>query len=189
MAGTKKKTRNRLKGTKKQTQNRSKGTKKQTQNRPSRKFLQDHEGYKSFFLGKTKFCVGDTISVANPDTVKWQQDTQDGKAGADDQPTWAARIISIFAMDRVHVYAWVQWFYSPSDLPEKARADGSFGKQELILSNHTDLIPAQSAIDILQVEDLHDGADNVPGDGMLHWKRFWDFDAQEFSSDATFISL
>lgn len=69
--------------------------------------------------------------------MRWQQDTGDGKADADCQPKWAARITSIRAKDPANVYALVQWFYYPRDLPEKAQTDAVFGEQELILSNHS----------------------------------------------------
>ncbi|VBB73751.1 Putative protein of unknown function [Podospora comata] len=123
---------------------------------PSETVWRGFRSYKSFFrkflfswfsatearansqkVNETRFCVGDTISVVNPDTVRWQQDIEDGKAVTDNQPHWVARIVSIRAKDTAHVYALVQWFYFPHDLPNEVQKDGGFGEQELILSNHS----------------------------------------------------
>ncbi|KAH7304593.1 hypothetical protein B0I35DRAFT_471909 [Stachybotrys elegans] len=77
--------------------------------------------YNSFILNNFKYYIGDFVSVANDATVKLQEATMNKEVtgqfqkGKDD---WVARILEIRAVDMHHVYARINWMYSPDELPK-----------------------------------------------------------------------
>jgi hypothetical protein len=75
-------------------------------------------------------------AAANPDGTSQPRKSDDD---------WVARILEIRAADEHHVYARVNWMYSPDELP-KGTIDGKrsvegrqpyHGQNELIASNHS----------------------------------------------------
>ncbi|KAF5700183.1 hypothetical protein FMUND_14426 [Fusarium mundagurra] len=119
---------------------------------------QDMTRYNSFVLNSIKYYSEGFAYVANESTVKHQKDTNDGKGGCkESNNNWVARILEIRASDEHHVYARVYWMYWPDELPPgtvdcKKTVKGRqpyHGVDELIASNHMDIINVASSVRII----------------------------------------
>jgi hypothetical protein len=93
---------------------------------------------------------------------------------------WKARVLEVKAFDKDHVYIRVAWLYRPEDLPGGRQAH--HGTNELIPSNHMDVIPATSvngAIDVVHWDDGDDDSASI-GD-QYFWRQTYDCTSKKFS--------
>ncbi|KAH7137824.1 hypothetical protein EDB81DRAFT_656213 [Dactylonectria macrodidyma] len=130
--------------------------------------------YNSFILRNRKFERGDFVLVANETTVKKANNARDSKqTTGESSHFWIAYILEIRAADENRVFARVYWMYWPDELPPgtingKKSIRGRqlyHGRNELIASNHMDVI------DVLSVE------------GPASVKQWMESSDDEFNSD------
>ncbi|KAH7116286.1 hypothetical protein EDB81DRAFT_246352 [Dactylonectria macrodidyma] len=130
--------------------------------------------YNSFILRNRKFERGDFVLVANEITVKKANNARDSKqTTGESSHFWIAYILEIRAADENRVFARVYWMYWPDELPPgtingKKSIRGRqlyHGRNELIASNHMDVI------DVLSVE------------GPASVKQWMESSDDEFNSD------
>lgn len=91
---------------------------------------------------------------------------------ADAKMFWVARVLEIRAVDPEHVYLRVFWSYWPDELPGGAQP--YHGKNELIASNHMEIIDAMTVAGKANVQHwLENDEDDNPPD--LFWRQTYDF--------------
>ncbi|KAF5704669.1 hypothetical protein FMUND_12397 [Fusarium mundagurra] len=138
---------------------------------PRKQWL-DLKKFKSFLLNRVDYYVGHFVKVANKATVEQQksrsnQETNYTKPG----DYWVAYILEIRASDKHHIYILVYWMYWPDDLPSGARIDRKYvqgrqpyhGANELIATNHMEVINVASITEPVVVEQLIESNDEEPG--------------------------
>ncbi|KAF2636170.1 hypothetical protein P280DRAFT_159176 [Massarina eburnea CBS 473.64] len=136
----------------------------------------DHWGqirrYRTFtlFNGAEHFSVGDDIYV-NPSDADPLENRSTEDACVKD---WVARIVEIRGVDADHVYVRVFWLYRPEDLPGGRQSYHGFN--ELIASNHMDIIEATTVHDRAIVAHRTEDAENAETfDPMqLFWRQTYD---------------
>ncbi|KAK3310659.1 uncharacterized protein B0T15DRAFT_387593 [Chaetomium strumarium] len=158
---------------------------------PSKKWT-DMTRYNSFVLNGTKYFSEGFIYVANESTIERQkavnnnEPVQPRKKSDDD---WVARILEIRASDEHHVYARVYWMYWPDELPPGTH-DGKkivqgrqpyHGMNELIASNHMDIINVVSVTSQAHVKQWYEENDDEI-QNALYWRQAFDVRTYELSS-------
>ncbi|KAF3762359.1 hypothetical protein M406DRAFT_294033 [Cryphonectria parasitica EP155] len=147
--------------------------------------------YNSFVLNGSKYFSDNYIFVANESTIERQKSAPSGgQAGprthSDDD--WVARILEIRASDEHHVYARVYWMYWPDELPPNT-LDGKkyvsgrqpyHGQNELIASNHMDIINVVSVTQQATVNQVTDENDDQI-QSALYWRQALDVRTFELS--------
>ncbi|SCV61335.1 uncharacterized protein FFFS_15904 [Fusarium fujikuroi] len=102
---------------------------------------------------------------------------------------WVARILEIRASDEAHVYARIYWMYRPEDLP-LGTVDGDkkthgrqpyHGVNELIASNHMDIINVVSIEGLAAVDEWIESDTNKVPEG-LYWRQEFDYRNSQLSS-------
>ncbi|KAK1754098.1 hypothetical protein QBC47DRAFT_35112 [Echria macrotheca] len=102
---------------------------------------------------------------------------------------WVARILEIRASDGHHVYARVAWMYFPDELPQ-GTYDGKkivqgrqsyHGTNELIASNHMDIINAVSVTAQATVRQWYEENDDEVQQA-LYWRKAFDVRTYELST-------
>ncbi|VTT61429.1 unnamed protein product, partial [Fusarium fujikuroi] len=136
--------------------------------------------YNNFILNQNKYNTESFVYVAN-ELSKENKKAQDHGL--------MARILEIRALDEVHVYARIYWMYRPEDLP-LGTVDGDkktqgrqpyHGVNELIASNHMDIINVVSIEGLAAVDEWIDSDTNkVPED--LYWRQEFDCRNSQLSS-------
>lgn len=117
--------------------------------------------YKHFRIGRELFHIDDLIFV-NHDEDNNEEETR----------FWVARVLDIRAVDEIHVYLRVYWWYWPEDLP-MGRCPWH-GNRELIASNHLEIIDAMTVAghaDVRRWEELDEEEDC----GELFWRQTYDY--------------
>ncbi|KAF4990608.1 hypothetical protein FGRMN_8367 [Fusarium graminum] len=137
---------------------------------------QNMTSYKSFVLGGRKYKRDDFVFVANERTVKRRASmdkTTHIEATGDDEE-WIAHILEIRASDGNHVYARVHWMYRSYEIPPGTSSLQPYnGKNELILSNHMDIIDVLSVTGLAEVHQMTDAEDEIPG--AHFWRQAYDW--------------
>ncbi|OAA59525.1 Bromo adjacent region [Akanthomyces lecanii RCEF 1005] len=100
--------------------------------------------YHSFILNNEKYLSDEFVSVANDNCITRGKLGEDLNAQVGPCNVWVAQILEIRALDERHVYARVCWMYSPDELPAGRRP--YYGKNEIIASNHLDVINVLSIV-------------------------------------------
>lgn len=91
---------------------------------------------------------------------------------------WVARVLEIRAIDSEHVYLRVFWFYWPEELPGGPRP--YHGKNELVASNHMEIIDAMTVTGHAEVQHWREDEDeDNPSD--LYWRQTWDTKTSQLS--------
>lgn len=148
--------------------------------------------YNSFVLNGIKYYSEGFVYVANESTVDRQKSNPEGdqivaKSRSDDD--WVARILEIRASDEHHVYARVYWMYWPDELPG-GTLDGKktiqgrqpyHGVNELVASNHMDIINVVSVTSQAQVNQMFEENDDDVHH-TLYWRQAIDIRTFELSS-------
>ncbi|KAH8882120.1 hypothetical protein GQ53DRAFT_666360 [Thozetella sp. PMI_491] len=152
----------------------------------------DMTRYNSFVLNGVKYFSEGFIYVANDSSIERQKAVtnnepfQPRKKSDDD---WVARILEIRASDEHHVYARVYWMYWPDELPQGTH-DGKkmvqsrqpyHGLNELIASNHMDIINVVSVTSGAQVKQWYEENDEEI-QHALYWRQAFDVRTYELSS-------
>ncbi|PWI64370.1 hypothetical protein PCL_10539 [Purpureocillium lilacinum] len=158
--------------------------------------------YSSFTLNLDKYYKGNFAYIANDATVEQQNAVKADPDLVDKlQPAhhWVAKILEIRAADEHHVYARIYWMYSPDELPLDTVIDGKlasaqqteYGRQELVASNHMDIINVTSMVKPVTVTQSLD-REGVEATGVLYWRQALDYRTLELFSfderDTTTIS-
>ncbi|KAG7403302.1 Chromatin remodeling protein SHL [Fusarium oxysporum f. sp. rapae] len=113
----------------------------------------------------------------------------DGKHIYKSNEYWVAFILEICASDTYHVYARVYWMYWPEDLPDST-LDGEktvqgrqpyHGVNELIASNHMDIINVTSVIGPAIVNQWNESYDEEIQDAH-YWRQGYDCRNSQLSS-------
>ncbi|KAG7292653.1 hypothetical protein NEMBOFW57_002689 [Staphylotrichum longicolle] len=152
----------------------------------------DMTRYNSFVLNGIKYFSEGFIYVANDFSIERQkavnnnEPLQPRKKSDDD---WVARILEIRASDEHHVYARVYWMYWPDELPQGTH-DGKktiqgrqpyHGMNELVASNHMDIINVVSVTSQAQVKQWFEENDEEI-QHALYWRQAFDVRTYELSS-------
>ncbi|KAL2020739.1 hypothetical protein VTK56DRAFT_8039 [Thermocarpiscus australiensis] len=152
----------------------------------------DMTRYNSFVLNGVKYFSEGFIYVANDSSIERQKAVNNNepvqpKKKSDDD--WVARILEIRASDEHHVYARVYWMYWPDELPQGTH-DGKrvvhgrqpyHGMNELIASNHMDIINVVSVTSQAQVKQWYEENDEEI-QNALYWRQAFDVRTYELSS-------
>ncbi|KAK3901962.1 hypothetical protein C8A05DRAFT_44509 [Staphylotrichum tortipilum] len=135
--------------------------------------------YGRFDLGGEKYSLGNFVYVANDRSIAQQKVT--------DRDDWVAYILEIRASDADHVYARIYWMYRPNELPPGtydgtriARGRQSYhGTDELIASNHMDIIDVFTITSKATVEQWDEGSEEIKRN--LYWRQAYDVRTRELS--------
>lgn len=131
-----------------------------------------------------QFAVHDFVFV-NHSGAPLEQGTQaprrDERDERDEKSYWVARVLEIAAIDARHVYLRVFWAYWPDELPGGRRP--YHGANELVVSNHMDIVDAHAVAGRAQVMhwrelDDDDNDENPPG---LFWRQKYTFQNEALS--------
>ncbi|GJC88057.1 hypothetical protein ColLi_10895 [Colletotrichum liriopes] len=161
--------------------------------------------YNSFILNGVKYFREVFVHVANSQSVKLQgieveeaasnNRTSGGRRKSKSEGDWVAFILEIRASDKQHVYARVYWMYWPEELPE-GTMDGErypggrqsyHGRNELIASNHMDIINVISVTSPVDVEQWKE-EDNQDAPEALYWRQALDYQTKQLSSVTRFCA-
>ena len=100
----------------------------------------------------------------------------DARVGEDVPETghcWLARVLEIRAMNQSSVYLRVYWMYWPDELPGGRQP--YHGRQELIASNHMDIVDAMTVSDGAEVAHVVETDENASTVDGLYWRQTLDF--------------
>ena len=118
-----------------------------------------------YIVGDEDFGVHDFVYVNH---------TSPGDQGQEyiEHDHWIAKVLEIRAADSTHVYLRVYWMYWPAELP--TGREYYHGDQELVVSNHMDIIDAATVSAKAPVQHLieNDEASIVTG---LYWRQTFDY--------------
>ena len=95
-----------------------------------------------------------------------------GEETEDDKQFWIARVLEVRASSPSAVYLRVFWMYWPSELP--AGPEHYHGKNELVASNHMEVIDAMTVSGKAEVMHLIE-KDDAPTVTGLYWRQKFDF--------------
>lgn len=87
---------------------------------------------------------------------------------------WVGRIQQVKAAKADEVYVRLYWLYWPEELPGSGRAK-YHGKQEMILSNHADIIDATTISGAADVTYWNEHDDTEAPLGQIFWRQTLDF--------------
>ncbi|KAM3549471.1 hypothetical protein ARSEF4850_008833 [Beauveria asiatica] len=144
--------------------------------------------YMSFVLSGTKYYSDQFIFVANDDALERQTSGKLHKEQIGPGDFWVARILEIRASDEHHVYARVFWMYSPDELPA-ATVSGKktpagrqpyHGMNELIASNHMDIINVMSVVQHARVNQWIESDDETQD--AMYWRQALECQTMQLSS-------
>lgn len=123
-----------------------------------------------------RFTVGDVhlqtdVSIGNGDFIyvkhdEWADDAIDTSA------QWKAIVLECRAMDPEHVYILVAWLNRPEDLDSGRKP--YHGRNELIPSNHLDIIDAMSVNGKLDLTQWSENSDEIPEPDQYFWRQTYD---------------
>ncbi|KAH6873609.1 hypothetical protein B0T10DRAFT_234709 [Thelonectria olida] len=141
--------------------------------------------YNSFVLNRVKYYSDSFVRVANECTIERQRAAMNlSKDGLvkNSENDWVAWILEIRAANEHRVYARVYWMYSPDELPAeticgKKRIQGRqpyHGRNELIASNHMDIINVVSIIEPATVGQWIESDDDETMD-ELYWRQTFNY--------------
>ncbi|KAK2036155.1 hypothetical protein LZ31DRAFT_561345 [Colletotrichum somersetense] len=161
--------------------------------------------YYSFILNGVKYFREVFVHVANDQSVKLQGieveeeasniHTSKGRRKPKSEDDWVAFILEIRASDKQHVYARVYWMYWPEELPE-GTMDGEkypggrqsyHGRNELIASNHMDIINVISVTSPVNVKQWKE-EDDQDAPEALYWRQALDYQTKQLSSVTRFCA-
>ncbi|OAQ57643.1 BAH domain-containing protein [Pochonia chlamydosporia 170] len=153
---------------------------------------QDMTRYHTFILNGHTYRTDDFVYVGNDNSIKAQKAAcRDKDRATSPQLTqhWVAKVLEIRAADENHVYARVYWMYSPDELPPNTRhgeetIEGRqpyHGKNEVIASNHMDIINVVSVVTEALVHQWIESNDDETHD-TLYWRQAFNVATLELSS-------
>ncbi|KAK2005689.1 hypothetical protein LZ32DRAFT_611878 [Colletotrichum eremochloae] len=159
----------------------------------------DMTPYNSFVLNGFKYFREIFVYVTNGQSVERQDmeveemshdnGTSRGRRKSKSEGDWVAFILEIRARDKQHVFARVYWMYWPEELP-KGTMDGDrypggrqsyHGRNELVASNHMDIINVASVTSRADVQQWEE-ADDEDVQEALYWRQALDCRTSQLSS-------
>ncbi|KAF3360274.1 hypothetical protein VdG1_01234 [Verticillium dahliae VDG1] len=141
--------------------------------------------YNSFVLNSAKYFSEGFIYISNGMASPTNNQVKVDENGVRQRMPneWVGRILEIRAADEHHVYARIYWMYWPEELPVQTKDDGKFvaragrqpyhGVNELIASNHMDVINVVSVTAEAKVKQWFEENDDEIQDG-LYWRQALD---------------
>ncbi|TDZ61879.1 Chromatin remodeling protein SHL [Colletotrichum trifolii] len=156
--------------------------------------------YNSFVLNGSKFFRESFVYVANGQSLESQKigpettaafhnDSLRGLRKSRSGEDWVAFILDIRASDKQHVFARIYWMYWPEELPEVSMDGDTYpggrqsyhGRNELIASNHMDIINVTSVTSSADVQQWHEDNDEQIQEA-LYWRQALDCRTKQLSS-------
>ncbi|KAM0278363.1 hypothetical protein ACHAQH_005183 [Verticillium albo-atrum] len=149
--------------------------------------------YNSFVLNSAKYFSEGFIYISNGTASPTKNPVKVDENGVRQRMPheWVGRILEIRAQDEHHVYARIYWMYWPEELPVQTKDDGKFvqragrqpyhGVNELIASNHMDVINVVSVTAEAKVKQWFEENDDEIQDG-LYWRQALDVRTLSLSS-------
>ncbi|KAG7138001.1 Chromatin remodeling protein SHL like [Verticillium longisporum] len=149
--------------------------------------------YNSFVLNSAKYFSEGFIYISNGMASPTNNQVKVDENGVRQRMPneWVGRILEIRAADEHHVYARIYWMYWPEELPVQTKDDGKFvaragrqpyhGVNELIASNHMDVINVVSVTAEAKVKQWFEENDDEIQDG-LYWRQALDVRTLSLSS-------
>jgi hypothetical protein len=91
---------------------------------------------------------------------------------------WVGKALEIRALDERHVFILLFWLYWPEELPSGRKHH--FGKQELLMSNHLEIVDATTVAGKANVTrwNEYDDNDDENGEktlGGLYWRLWYNY--------------
>ncbi|KAI5812180.1 hypothetical protein BZA77DRAFT_270353 [Pyronema omphalodes] len=123
--------------------------------------------FRNCVVGRETFGIGDYLLINNASTNLVEQ-TEDN--------FWVAQVLEIRAKDEEHVYLRVYWMYKPEELPQGRQP--YHGREELIQSNHMDIIDARTVGGRSTVKCWMENDDNEENPTGSYWRQTFDYDQQ-----------
>ena len=121
--------------------------------------------YNKFVITEKQFGIGDYVFIYHGDTV--ESTSLDPAA----RTYWVAQVLEIRAADSSRVFLRVFWMYWPDEIPIGGRQD-YHGSQELVASNHMDIVDAMTVTDRAEVQQLKETSSKLMDD--LYWRQTYD---------------
>ena len=91
-----------------------------------------------------------------------------------------ARILEIRARDAKNVYVRLYWLYTPEQLPSGRQPH--HGKDELIATNHMEIIDAQRVLEPIAIVDLKQTVESWHGSNQgMYWRQTYHVLTKELS--------
>ena len=129
-------------------------------------------------VSNERFELNDTIFVNSleppEDGVKEDEDPPSKTIDETDNTLWVAAVIEVRAQSPWNVWARVEWFYRPDELPVGRQP--YHGKREVIKSPVQDIISAHAVAghaDVTHWEEMDDSQDSDGIDGLF-WRQTYD---------------
>ncbi|CCX30182.1 Similar to hypothetical protein [Tuber melanosporum Mel28]; acc. no. XP_002840073 [Pyronema omphalodes CBS 100304] len=123
--------------------------------------------FRNCVVGKETFGIGDYLLINNASTKPVEQTEEN---------FWVAQVLEIRAKDEEHVYLRVYWMYRPEELPQGRQQ--YHGREELIHSNHMDIIDARTVGGRSTVKRWREHDDNEENPSGSYWRQKFDYDEQ-----------
>ena len=128
--------------------------------------------YNKFVITEKSFAIGDYVYIYHADQV------ESALLNPAVKSYWVAQVLEIRAMDTKRVFLRVFWMYWPDEVPIGGRQD-YHGTQELIASNHMDIVDAMTVTDRADVQRLKETSSTPVDD--LYWRQTYDVVANKLS--------
>ncbi|KIW83294.1 hypothetical protein Z517_02539 [Fonsecaea pedrosoi CBS 271.37] len=123
-----------------------------------------------------RYHVGQYVYINNKEIVPaplHADATEDEKLAYDKKNCWVGLLAEFKAVDGEEVFARVYWLYWPDELPMGRQP--YHGRRELVLSNHVEIIEAQSLVSLADVshwDETDDSNKNMLGE--RYWRQILD---------------
>ncbi|KAF3905513.1 hypothetical protein AA313_de0200972 [Arthrobotrys entomopaga] len=127
--------------------------------------------YKTFIVEPIHFQQGSIVEIKRPAD----------EDSAELRP-WIARVLQIRGCDPSHVYLRVAWFYWPDELPMGRQH--YHGVNELIESNHPDIIDAMSVENLADIKEWDESNEDEELNAYYYRQKF-DYLTQQLSTPRT----
>ncbi|KAI9851768.1 MAG: hypothetical protein M1838_002845 [Thelocarpon superellum] len=141
---------------------------------PSRDW-EDLKQFRRFEVKGTKFSVDDDVLVNHPGA-----EGSTLQSPPAERELWVAHVAEIRACSAKQVFLRVLWFYWPEDLPKGAEL--YHGKDELVASNHMDIIDVKTVSGPTKVEHWREDDADAHLSG-LYWRQTFNVETQELSEN------
>ena len=125
--------------------------------------------------------LGDFVQVRAGNTE------ESGRSIFDDGTHWIARVLEIRATGPMHVFLRVIWMYWPRELPWGPQY--YHGMNELIASNHMEIIAAATVSEGAKVEHLQEFPEGTGTIEGLFWRQKYDYANQNALAVSRLLNL
>jgi BAH domain len=128
-------------------------------------------------VSNERFELNDTIfvnSLEHPEEDNKEDDDVPKTIDETDNSLWVAQVVEVRAQNAWNVFARIEWFYRPDELPLGRQP--YHGKREVIKSAVQDIISAHTVAGHADVTHWQEMDDNQDADGIdgLFWRQTYD---------------